>query len=88
MKHKDTLKKIEELYSENLRVHGSVSNAVGWPKSDQQKLRFEKLTSIVAPTDEPLTINDYGCGYGAHLEYLVKECDFNIAMNDASKWYF
>lgn len=80
MTQKDTLTKIEELYSANLKTHGSVSSAVGWPKPNDQDLRFEKLTSIVeVSSGEPITVNDYGCGYGAHLSYLVEKCGLNIA---------
>ena len=80
MKYKDTLTKIEKLYSDNLKKHGTVSSAVGWPKPDEQDLRFEKLTSIVdISPGEPITVNDYGCGYGAHLTYLVEKCGLNIS---------
>lgn len=66
------LKKIQELYSENLAKEGISSTAVGWRTIDSQNLRFEKLSGIIANTKIPITVNDYGCGYGAHLEYLIK----------------
>jgi len=70
---KSTFKKIEQLYTQNLVKHGSESKAVGWNTSDCQDLRFEKLTSVIQKNDQPLRINDYGCGYGAHLEYLIEK---------------
>lgn len=80
MAHKDTLEKIKNLYSENLKKHGGcVSDSVGWPEPDDQELRFEKLTSVISSLDDPVAINDYGCGYGAHLTYLVQQCGMKVA---------
>ena len=69
----DTLDKISNLYSDNLTEHGDQSKAVGWPTADSQELRFEKLTEVILETDSLFSVNDYGCGYGAHLEYLIKK---------------
>jgi SAM-dependent methyltransferase len=68
-----TLDKISNLYSENLSEHGDQSKAVGWPTADSQELRFEKLTQVISEMDSPFSVNDYGCGYGAHLEYLLQK---------------
>ena len=69
----DTLDKISNLYSDNLTEHGDQSKAVGWPTADSQELRFEKLTQVIPDTDASFSVNDYGCGYGAHLEYLLQK---------------
>ncbi len=69
----DTLDKISNLYSDNLTEHGDQSKAVGWPTADSQELRFEKLTEVILETESLFSVNDYGCGYGAHLEYLIKK---------------
>ena len=69
----DTLDKISKLYSDNLSEHGDQSKAVGWPTKDSQELRFEKLTKVITETDSSFSVNDYGCGYGAHLEYLLQK---------------
>ena len=72
MKSDLTLKKIEELYTNNLKSSGKTSAAVGWNTLESQELRFNKLTSVINEIILPVTINDYGCGYGAHLKYLEK----------------
>jgi SAM-dependent methyltransferase len=77
MERDETLKKIEELYTENLRMKGKTSAAVGWNTHESQELRFNKLTSVVEDLGSPITINDFGCGYGAHLQYLEK-CGYII----------
>ena len=68
-----TLNKIRSLYSSNLQLHGEQSKAVGWTSKEFQILRFEKLTSCLINETENFTVNDYGCGYAAHLDYLFDE---------------
>jgi SAM-dependent methyltransferase len=65
-----TLNKIKDLYSENLAAFGAQSKSVGWKTPESQELRFEKLTSIIEDRSSSLSINDYGCGYGAQVEFL------------------
>ena len=70
---KPNMAKISNLYTDNLIRHGDQSKAVGWPTADSQELRFAKLTQVVPNMDIPFSVNDYGCGYGAHLEYLLQK---------------
>lgn len=72
------LDKIKDLYSGNLKTKGLTSAAVGWNTPESQNLRFEKLTSVIGERSEQVTINDYGCGYGAHLQYLEK-CGIRVS---------
>ena len=69
---KETLDKISNLYSDNLARYGDESKAVGWSTPDSQLLRFEKLSQVVPCSSSEISINDYGCGYGAHLSYLLE----------------
>tara|TARA_B100000902_G_C27111785_1_gene813981 strand:- start:8 stop:628 length:621 start_codon:yes stop_codon:yes gene_type:complete len=69
----DTLDKISNLYSDNLTEHGDQSKAVGWSTADSQELRFEKLTQVIPKMTDSFSVNDYGCGYGAHLDYLLQK---------------
>ena len=63
-----SLSRIRDLYSNNLGRDGPVSTAVGWNTPESQQLRFDKLTEVVIDDGRPFSVNDYGCGYGAHLE--------------------
>ncbi len=74
----DELAQVESLYSANLREKGVSAAAVGWNSAESQRLRFHKLTSVIAQRDGPVTINDYGCGYGAHLEYLTQQAGIDV----------
>ena len=72
------LKKIENLYSNNIRAHGVSSKAVGWNSKESQYLRFEKLLSMI-DLNEEFSINELGCGYGELYKYLInKNYDFTL----------
>ncbi len=73
------LGKIKELYSGNIRESGLKSSSVGWNTLESQLLRFDKLTSVISDTSSPLSVNDYGCGYGSHLKYLLSQCNIQVS---------
>lgn len=51
--------------------HGATAAGVGWKDRASQLLRFRQLAQIMQPPPaEPVSVNDFGCGYGALLEYL------------------
>ena len=51
---------------------GATARGVDWNSAESQRLRFDQVLRIdAAPTGR--SVNDYGCGYGALLDYLV-EC--------------
>lgn len=66
-----SLQEVGELYSQNLAQNGAVSQAVGWNSPESQEVRFRELTKVVDRATGSFSVNDYGCGYGAHLEYLL-----------------
>lgn len=72
------LEKIKALYTSNLSETGVKSKAVGWNSPESQAMRFDKLTGVIEDRSGPVSVNDYGCGYGAHLAYLVKECGIQV----------
>jgi hypothetical protein len=65
------LESVKELYTNNLNEYGVTSRSVGWPDPEAQILRFQKLASIIEPNGiSPISINDWGCGYGSMFDYL------------------
>jgi SAM-dependent methyltransferase len=89
-------------YTGRLREHGATARGVDWKDEASQALRFEQLARLwepstpvgspitmshAAPLDGPTpSLNDYGCGYGALLEFLrarsaqpVAYCGFDIS---------
>ena len=62
---------IAGLYEESLRSHGDTPMGVGWRTEDSQRLRFDKLLTVLDGDDGgPAAVNDLGCGYGALFEHL------------------
>ena len=68
----DTLDGVAQLYEKSLSDHGLSSMAVGWKDEASQLLRFEKLTYLLnhLRNAEEISVNDFGCGYGAMFKYL------------------
>ena len=57
-------------YTGKLREHGPTHRGVDWNSVESQELRFEQLLRVCE--GEPrVAVNDYGCGYGALVDYLV-----------------
>jgi SAM-dependent methyltransferase len=63
---------VEGYYSEKIELHGATAQGVDWNSPDSQRLRFVQLLKLV-DHNQPFTINDYGCGYGALADYLRSE---------------
>jgi SAM-dependent methyltransferase len=68
----EALRRVEALYTDNLREHGIDSRSVGWPDQESQLLRFRKLAYVIEADRPaaPITVNDWGCGYGALFDFL------------------
>ena len=64
------LKKIGQLYADNLSKHGIDSKSVGWNTPECQELRFAQLVKVFERKADEVTINELGCGYGHLLKYL------------------
>ena len=65
----EILTRVQEYYDEKLREHGPTARGVDWKSPESQQLRFAQLAKLIDHT-RPFTINDFGCGYGALVDYL------------------
>jgi SAM-dependent methyltransferase len=63
------LSSVREYYGEKIRTHGPTARGVDWNSQQSQELRFAQLLKLVDKTG-PFTLNDFGCGYGALIDYL------------------
>lgn len=61
--------RVERYYSGRLADHGTTHSGVDWNSRESQFLRFDQLMRV-ARDEERISINDYGCGYGALVEWL------------------
>src|ERR1700689_10648 len=62
--------KVREYYSGTLQRHGPPPLGVGWPNVVSQYLPFVQLLNLCR-FGQPFSLNDFGCGYGALLEFLA-----------------
>ena len=61
--------KIAEYYSGKLLQYGATPRGVDWNSEEAQRVRFDQITKI-CPAECAYALLDYGCGYGALVEYL------------------
>jgi SAM-dependent methyltransferase len=77
--------KVARYYSDRLREHGTTARGVDWSSEESQVLRFVQVARLL-PVDEAYSVVDYGCGYGAVLEFLEGRGDrFDYQGYDISK---
>ncbi len=64
------LEKVAALYTENLATHGPSARAIGWRDEATRILRYDVLANVLKGDRGPLTVIDWGCGYGGLFTYL------------------
>lgn len=64
------LRDVEQYYSGRLREHGPTALGVDWNSAESQRLRFEQLARLWEGEAGMINLIDYGCGYGALLDFL------------------
>jgi cyclopropane fatty-acyl-phospholipid synthase-like methyltransferase len=80
------LHSVEKYYTGRLMDHGATPRGVDWNSAESQALRFGQLIRVF-DYNGPFSLLDYGCGYGALLDYLHQQniqCNyfgFDISMN-------
>ena len=71
-------------YAGKLRAHGPTYRGVDWSSAPSQELRFRQLLRV-CEGEARVEINDYGCGYGALVDYLAADArPFEYGGYDAS----
>ena len=61
--------KVAGYYGDRLRQHGATARGVDWNSEESQLLRFTQLARLL-PIGETYSVVDYGCGYGAMVDFL------------------
>lgn len=67
----DIERRVADYYTDKLREHGPTHQGVDWNSPESQALRFEQFMRVI-PAGEPISVLDYGCGYGALADYLER----------------
>ena len=71
MRSDSLLSRVQEYYDEKIRTHGPTALGVDWNSPESQQLRFAQLLKVVNH-NRSFTLNDFGCGYGALIDYLER----------------
>ena len=61
---------VADYYTAKVREHGPTARGVDWNGAESQELRFAQLVRVAEHLDEPFSLLDYGCGYGALADWL------------------
>ena len=69
----ELLKKVNQYYSDKIKKYGATPAGVDWNSKESQYLRFIQLGKVISV--EKFSLLDFGCGYGAFLDYLTKGND-------------
>ena len=76
---------VADYYTAKVTEHGATPAGVDWNGEHSQHLRFAQLLAVIAG-EQPFSLNDYGCGYGALLEPLSERfSDFEYRGFDVSE---
>ena len=76
--------KVGRYYSGRLHEHGASARGVDWNSEESQVLRFSELARVLPPSG-PFSMVDYGCGYGALVDFLERvQADFDYQGFDIS----
>lgn len=71
----ETIKRqVKTYYDDKLQAHGPTATGVDWNSAESQSLRFQQLLrafDLSGPST--VSLNDYGCGYGALCGYLQEQ---------------
>lgn len=73
MADRDQLNDIRDYFNNTLKEHGATPKGVDWNSEEAREPRFKQLAKVIAPSEEPVSILDYGCGYGALADYLLSK---------------
>ncbi len=69
MHYEPILENVESYYTSKFITHGLTPQGVDWSSQESQLLRFEQLLKV-CDLHSHFSINDYGCGYGALVDYM------------------
>ena len=69
MMDKGILNEVNKYYSSKIIENGATSVGVDWNSQESHYMRFNQLTKNIEK-DVSKTILDFGCGYGALIDFL------------------
>ncbi|PWH14913.1 MAG: SAM-dependent methyltransferase [Anaerolineae bacterium] len=70
MSTENVLKQLEKFFSEKVNRLGPNPQGADYNSPESQFVRFDQLIKVLPPVEQPFSLIDYGCGYGALAHYL------------------
>jgi len=67
----ETQKKLSDYFAGKLDEFGATPRGVDYNGSESQELRFVQVLKVI-DASRPYALLDFGCGYGAMYDYLVR----------------
>jgi SAM-dependent methyltransferase len=64
--------RVKQFYQSKIEAHGPTPQGLDYRNQERQHLCFEQLSRVWRIPAEAASLNDYGCGYGALLPYLLE----------------
>ncbi|MFN0201533.1 MAG: class I SAM-dependent methyltransferase [Bacteroidia bacterium] len=61
---------VANYYTDKLRQFGATPAGVDWNSEASQLLRFAQLLQMIEQKNEPFSLMDYGCGFGAMYSFM------------------
>jgi len=84
MNSAEILQKVAAYYTQKIHQYGPTPQGADWNSESSQRLRFAVFLRMAEP-GLPFSVNDYGCGYGALIDYLeTRNLSFQYAGYDLS----
>jgi len=63
---------IREYFSWRFKQYGASPRGLDWNSTEAQTIRFNQLQKVIDPS-QVYSLIDYGCGYGAFFDHLLKQ---------------
>jgi len=70
MSSNDLLRDVEKFFSDKVNRLGPNPQGADYNSLESQTVRFDQLMKILPSVEQPFSLIDYGCGYGALAHYM------------------
>jgi SAM-dependent methyltransferase len=72
LSHQSLIDAVARYYTNKVTEYGPTPKGVDWRDAESQALRFQALIELIPDDGLEVSINDYGCGYGALFDVLAE----------------
>ncbi len=70
MKKIPNIEQVKSYFDQRIQEHGASPKGADWNSDASQNVRFDQLLKVIEG-EEPFSLLDYGCGYGALYDHLI-----------------